>query len=58
MRRYTKIFERQTVPARINPGAADHRKLLAALSARQADDVKGAMAQHIRNVRKRTLAGF
>lgn len=58
MRRYTKIFERQTVPTRINPGASDHRKLVAALSARQADEVKSAMAQHIRNVRKRTLAGY
>jgi DNA-binding GntR family transcriptional regulator len=58
MRRYTKIFERQTVPARIHPTASDHRKVLTALSARQADDVKAAMAQHIRNVRKRTLAGF
>jgi DNA-binding GntR family transcriptional regulator len=58
MRRYTKIFERQTVPARVNPGASDHRKLVAALAARRADEVKSAMAQHIRNVRKRTLAGF
>ncbi|MBO1907638.1 GntR family transcriptional regulator [Microvirga sp. 3-52] len=58
MRRYTKIFERQTVPTRVNPGADDHRRLIAALVARQADEVKSAMAQHIRNVRKRTLAGF
>lgn len=58
MRRYTEIFERQTVPARISPGAADHRALVDALGGRRPDRVKSAMATHIRNVRKRTLAGF
>lgn len=58
MRRYTKIFERQTVPARRSPGGTDHRKLLDALTERRADHVKSAMAEHIRNVRKRTLAGL
>lgn len=58
MRRYTKIFERQTVPPRINPGAGDHRKILKALREGRADQVRSAMAEHIRNVRKRTLAGF
>lgn len=58
MRRYTEIFERQTVPARISPGAGDHRALLVALRERRPDRVKSAMTAHIRNVRKRTLAGF
>jgi DNA-binding GntR family transcriptional regulator len=58
MRRYTKIFERQTVPARRSPGGADHRKLIDALAERRADLVKSAMSEHIRNVRKRTLAGL
>ena len=58
MRRYTKIFERQTVPARKGPGVADHRKLINALAARRPDQVKSAMTEHIRNVRKRTLAGL
>lgn len=58
MRRYTKIFERQTVPARRSPGGADHRKLLEALKDRRPDLVKAAMSEHIRNVRKRTLAGL
>jgi DNA-binding GntR family transcriptional regulator len=58
MRRYTKIFERQTVPTRINPGVSDHRRLVTALAGRQVEEVKSAMAQHIRNVRRRTLAGF
>ena len=58
MRRYTKIFERQTVPARSGPGVADHRKLVDALADRRADLVKAAMTEHIRKVRKRTLAGL
>lgn len=58
MRRYTEIFERQTVPARVSPGAGDHRALVQALRERRPDQVKTAMAAHIRNVRKRTLAGF
>ncbi|MDR3496066.1 MAG: GntR family transcriptional regulator [Ancalomicrobiaceae bacterium] len=58
MRRYTKIFERQTVPARSGPGVADHRKLVDALVDRRADLVKMAMSDHIRKVRKRTLAGL
>ncbi|ALA16867.1 MULTISPECIES: GntR family transcriptional regulator [unclassified Chelatococcus] len=58
MRRYTKIFERQTVPMRLSAGLVDHRKLVTALAARDADKVKAAMAEHIRKVRKRTLAGL
>jgi DNA-binding GntR family transcriptional regulator len=58
MRRYTKIFERQTVPQRSGRGVADHRKLIDALVERRADVVKQAMSEHIRNVRKRTLTGL
>lgn len=58
MRRYTKIFERQTVPARNKPGIDDHRRILAALATGRPDKVRDAMAEHIRNVRRRTLDGF
>lgn len=58
MRRYTKIFERQTVPTRISPGGLDHRNIVAALARRRPEEVKSAMAKHIRDVRKRTLAGL
>lgn len=58
MRRYTKIFERQTIPARTLHGASDHRKLLEALRSHNGERAAAAMAQHIRNVRKRTLSGY
>lgn len=55
MRRYTKIFEQQTIPLRVNPGLEDHRTILAALRKRNAEAAKRAMIQHIRNVRLGTL---
>lgn len=55
MRRYTKIFEQQTVPALVMPGLKDHRAILAALRDRNPDQARKAMSQHIRNVRRRTL---
>lgn len=55
MRRYTRIFEQQTVPALVMPGLDDHREILTALKARNADRMRKAMALHIRNVRRRTL---
>jgi DNA-binding GntR family transcriptional regulator len=58
MRRYTKIFEQQTIPAQSGPGVADHRRLLTALIEGNPDKVKAAMGDHIKKVRKRTLAGF
>jgi DNA-binding GntR family transcriptional regulator len=58
MRRYTKIFERQTVPLRGKPGIEDHRRILDALSAGRPEKVREAMADHIRNVRKRALDGL
>jgi DNA-binding GntR family transcriptional regulator len=58
MRRYTKIFERQTVPARVRPGIDDHRRLLAAFAARRPEKVREAMIDHIRNMRKRMLDGL
>jgi DNA-binding GntR family transcriptional regulator len=58
MRRYTKIFERQTVPLRTKPGIEDHRRILDALSTGRPEKVRDAMADHIRNVRKRALDGL
>ena len=58
MRRYTKIFERQTVPPRNKPGIEDHKRLLAALANGRPDKVRDVMAEHIRNVRKRALDGL
>jgi DNA-binding GntR family transcriptional regulator len=58
MRRYTKIFERQTVPARQRPGIDDHQRLLAALGTGRPDKAREVMADHIRNVRKRALDGL
>jgi DNA-binding GntR family transcriptional regulator len=58
MRRYTKIFERQTVPARSKPGIDDHRQILAALAKGRTEKVRDLMAEHIRNVRKRALDGI
>jgi DNA-binding GntR family transcriptional regulator len=58
MRRYTKIFERQTVPMRYKPGVEDHRRILSALASRKPDKARDAMAEHIRQVRKRILDGY
>ncbi len=58
MRRYTKIFERQTVPPRNKPGIDDHRRLLDALAKGRPEKVREVMAEHIRNVRKRALDGL
>jgi DNA-binding GntR family transcriptional regulator len=58
MRRYTQIFERQMQPPRDKPGIDDHRGVLAALRAGKPDKVREAMADHIRNVRKRALDGL
>ncbi len=58
MRRYTKIFERQTVPARRKPGMDDHKRILDALATGRPEKAREAMAEHIRNVRKRALDGL
>jgi DNA-binding GntR family transcriptional regulator len=58
MRRYTKIFERQMIPLRTKPGIDDHRRILDAFGLGRADKVREAMADHIRNVRKRALDGL
>lgn len=55
MRRYTKIFEQQTVPAPVMPGLKDHHEILMALKAREPERARKAMSAHIRNVRRRTL---
>jgi DNA-binding GntR family transcriptional regulator len=58
MRRYTKIFERQTVPLRGKPGIEDHRRILEALATGRPEKAREAMSNHIRNVRKRALDGL
>jgi DNA-binding GntR family transcriptional regulator len=58
MRRYTKIFERQTVPARQRPGIDDHQRLLSAIATGRPEKAREVMAEHIRNVRKRALDGL
>jgi DNA-binding GntR family transcriptional regulator len=58
MRRYTKIFERQTVPPRRKPGLDDHGRILDALATGRAEKARDAMSEHIRNVRKRALDGL
>ena len=58
MRRYTKIFERQMIPTQDKPGIEDHRKIMAAFASGRADAVREAMAEHIKNVRKRVLNGL
>jgi DNA-binding GntR family transcriptional regulator len=55
LRRYTKIFERQTVPPRRKPGIADHQHILDALATGRPEKAREAMSEHIRNVRKRAL---
>ena len=58
MRRYTKIFEQQTVPARRKPGFEDHRRILDALKTGQPERARDAMALHLRRVRKGALDGL
>jgi len=58
MRRYTKIFERQMIPIRDRPGIEDHQKIMDAFASGRADAVREAMAEHIKNVRKRVLNGL
>ncbi len=58
MRRYTKIFERQTVPPRQKPGIADHQRILAALTSKRPEKARDVMAEHIRNVRRGALDGL
>ena len=55
MRRYTTIFERQTVPPRSKPGFTDHQRIVDALASGKLERASDAMADHISNVRKRTL---
>ncbi len=55
MRRYTTIFERQTVPPRSKPGLDDHQRIVAALSSGKPERARETMAEHIRNVRRRML---
>lgn len=58
MRRYTKIFERQTVPPRHKPGIEDHQRILSALASQRPEKARDVMAEHIRNVRRGALDGL
>lgn len=58
MRRYTKIFERQTVPLRYKPGIEDHRHIIDALASKRPEKARDVMAEHIKNVRRGTLDGL
>ncbi|CAN7538170.1 GntR family transcriptional regulator [Neorhizobium sp. LjRoot104] len=58
MRRYTTIFERQRKLAQRKPGLADHQGILRALSERDADAARAAMALHLERVRQNVLATY
>ncbi|MCX8995955.1 GntR family transcriptional regulator [Rhizobiaceae bacterium BDR2-2] len=58
MRRYTTIFERQRKLGRRKPGLADHRAILEALSARDAEGGRHAMAVHLERVREGVLSTY
>lgn len=58
MRRYTTIFERQRRLAQRKPGLEDHREILAALAARDAEAARQSMAQHLEKVRQRVLSTY
>lgn len=55
MRRYTMIFERQRHLAQQKPGLTDHRAILDALAARDADAAYNAMSLHLERVRQGVL---
>lgn len=58
MRRYTTIFERQMAVVRAKPGVAEHRAILAALSARNPEAARQAMVRHLDAVRQGVLANY
>ncbi|MGV1765180.1 GntR family transcriptional regulator [Agrobacterium rhizogenes] len=58
MRRYTTIFERQMAVVRAKPGVAEHRAILAALSAHDSDAARRAMARHLEAVRQGVLTNY
>lgn len=58
MRRYTTIFERQMAVVRAKPGTAEHRSILEALSARDAEAARKAMSVHLEAVRHGVLTNY
>lgn len=58
MRRYTTIFERQMAVIRAKPGIAEHRAILAALSAGDPEAARQAMARHLDAVRQGVLTNY
>ena len=58
MRRYTTIFERQRRLAQRKPGLEDHREILAALAARDAEAARQSMTRHLEKVRQRVLSTY
>lgn len=58
MRRYTTIFERQRKLAQRKPGLSDHQGIIQALTDRNADAARTAMALHLERVRQNILATY
>jgi DNA-binding GntR family transcriptional regulator len=58
MRRYTTIFERQLPIVRAKPGVMEHRAILRALAANDADAARLAMTEHLEAVRQGVLANY
>ncbi|WP_337269903.1 GntR family transcriptional regulator [Oryzifoliimicrobium ureilyticus] len=58
MRRYTTIFERQMAIVRAKPGVTEHRAILGALKARDAEDARKAMTEHLDAVRQGVLTNY
>lgn len=58
MRRYTTIFERQMAVIRAKPGIDEHREILRALSARDAEAARAAMTVHLDAVRQGVLTNY
>ena len=58
MRRYTTIFERQMAVVRAKPGISEHRAIVAALAARDAEAARQAMSEHLDAVRQGVLTNY
>jgi DNA-binding GntR family transcriptional regulator len=58
MRRYTTIFERQLPIVRSKPGVMEHRAILVALAANDAEAARQAMTEHLEIVRQGVLANY
>ncbi|WP_197728168.1 GntR family transcriptional regulator [Rhizobium leguminosarum] len=58
MRRYTTIFERQLPVVRAKPGVREHRAILLALAANDAEAARRAMTDHLEVVRQGVLANY